>query len=131
MIVIKVPVVRRVGGGQRTEQVKRSGALKRNHAQTVLDGLNVHAPVSGAGAGMEVTIIDKNLERQTEGVAGANKFVSNVSGVGALLHPDSLFEERVSAGKCPHRRGAFQVKALDEFVALRVNGATHPAVGAQ
>src|SRR5271169_5675522 len=103
-----MPIVRRLRRSLRAEQIKGRGAGKRNHAQTVLGGLNVHAPISAAGDTMEVAVIDQNLERETHRGMGAKKLVSYVSGIRALFHPDCFSEKSVTARKSPKGAGPFQ-----------------------
>src|ERR1017187_210528 len=75
--------------------------------------------------------IHHDLGAKPQRAAGATHGVLNISRVGALLHPNALFNRSVSAGECPHRNCTFHAKTFDVQISVGINHTTGPTVGSE
>ena len=78
--------------------------------------------------GVVVAVVHERLDREGGRLEGTEQAVLDVGGVGALLHPYALLEERISARVRPDGRAPLQAEPFDEAMPLRRHRATRPAV---
>ena len=106
-------------------------AGERGDPQALRYSGHVHAPIAGPRRCVVVAVIDERLDRERQGSLAAQHAPAHVGRVGARLHPDALFDERVGARVGPDGRRAVEAEALDEPIPRGIRVATRPASAAQ
>ena len=82
--------------------------------------------------GVEVAIIHQRFDLELgRSRRRTHQVVAHKRGVRALLHPHALLDQRIGAGKRPHRSRAGQMKALDQPEAVGTDRAVGPAIRAE
>ena len=111
------------------QQQQRRGAVERRHAEPVLDRRHVHLPAVAAGGPVIVAVVHEHLEFEREAAACSQHTIADVRRVGALLHPDTLLDERVGDRVGPHRGRPLEGEAFDRPVPVGLDRVPGPAVG--
>src|SRR5512145_437513 len=128
---VDVPVVARGSLGAVAQQVERRRTLEGDDAQAMLDGFDAHLPSGAASRAVIVAVVHQRTGLKHEGRRTPPKTILDGRGIRALLHPDTLLQDRVRQRECPHRYCTFEVEVLDVAESLRLNDAARPAVGEQ
>ena len=66
--------------------------VESRDAQAAGDGVNLHAPAVGVREVIEVAVVDEDLALEIERRGALHEAIFDVGGVGAVLHPEALFE---------------------------------------
>jgi hypothetical protein len=117
------------------QQVDRHALLAQAHPQAVRHLLHGSPPGAQAlrptCASMVVSITHHRPGAQPQRAARPRQSIPHVRGIGPLLHPNSLFQQRISHGVAPHRHRALQEEPLQVDEPLGRHFRAGPAVGIQ
>ena len=97
--------------------------------QAAVGGLGIGIERAGLATPVVVPVVDQQAGGEAQGPAHRlGQAPGHVGGVGAVFHPDALFQADVADGVDPHRHAAFQAEGFDVDVAPGLDGAAGPAV---
>ena len=122
-IEVVIPLVRWFGCGRQTKQTKWRRTFKGDDADAMLDRIDIHPPAAGVRASVVIAVVDERFDLQAHRAIPAHELVGDVRPVGALLHPDALFNQRIGERVDPDGIRAFEPETFDQAM----SGGRHAA----